>query len=100
MEIVKEEVKKGNTELGGSEVQEIIYDPNKRYKWEPTTKFVLEGRTYGLVYNMIQMLMNSRLTDAILMADDAQHELKLVLKQAVESGIVKEAPEEDQPKRK
>jgi hypothetical protein len=72
------------------------YDPNKRYSWTPQDQFVMSGSEFGLMLNTFRAILNTPEAAKILMADQANRVVESVLAKAVESGQVKEAPEEEQ----
>jgi hypothetical protein len=71
------------------------YDPNKRYSWTPQDQFVMSGSEFGLMLNTFRAILNTPEASKILMADQANRVIESVLAKAVESGQVKEAPEEE-----
>ena len=86
MEILKEEaVQSANT-----------YDPNKRYSWTPENEFTFSGAEFGLLLNTFRAILNTPEAARILMAQQTNVVIENILAKAVESGEVKEAPEEEQ----
>jgi hypothetical protein len=71
------------------------YDPNKRYTWTPNDEFVLSGAEFGLLLNTFRAILSTEEAAKILMADRSNQVVESVLAKAVESGRVKEAPEEN-----
>jgi hypothetical protein len=74
----------------------ITYDPTKRYTWTPTTEFTLTGEQFGLILNSLRGVISTPEAARILLAAQANDSLESVLAKAVESGVVVEAPEEEQ----
>ena len=70
------------------------YDPNKKYTWTPEDKFELSGAEFGLVLNTLRAVLNTQEAARILLANQANSVVEGILAQAVEAGVVKEAPEE------
>jgi len=60
------------------------YDPNKNYKWTPTTQFVLNGDEFGATINALRKIMASPEAQAILAAERAHFMLDDALARAVE----------------
>jgi hypothetical protein len=84
MEIVKDQ------QQGG-----VSYDPNKRYRWTPEDQFVVSGSEFGVLLNALRAILHTPEAQRILLADKANEIIEATLAKAVESGIVKEADEED-----
>lgn len=84
MEIVKEESGK------------ITYDPNKRYAWTPQDEFVFSGSEFGLLLNTFRAILNTQEAARVLMAQQSNSVVESILAKAVESGRVKESPDEEQ----
>jgi hypothetical protein len=74
----------------------ITYDPSKRYTWTPATEFTLTGEQFGLILNSLRGVISTPEAARILLAAQANDSLESVLAKAVESGVVVEAPEEEQ----
>lgn len=72
----------------------ITYDPSKKYSWTPEDTFTLSGSEFGLVLNALRAILNSQEAARILIANQANNTVEEILAKAVESGVVKEAPEE------
>jgi len=70
------------------------YDPNKKYTWTPEDQFTLNGGEFGLLLNTLRSILNTPEAARILMANEANNIIEGRLAQAVEAGIVKEAPEQ------
>lgn len=75
-------------------MEKITYDPNKKYSWTPEDSFTLSGADFGLVLNALRAVLNTREAATILLANQANTTIETVLASAVEAGVVKEAPEE------
>ena len=76
--------------------EKITYDPSKRYTWTPATEFTLTGEQFGLILNSLRGVISTPEAARILLAAQANDSLEAVLAKAVESGIVVEAPAEEQ----
>lgn len=70
------------------------YDPNKKYSWTPQDQFALSGGEFGLILNAFRAVLNTKEASTILMANQANTVIEEILAKAVESGMVKEAPEQ------
>ena len=77
-------------------MEKITYDPNKKYSWTPEDKFTLSGADFGLVLNALRAVLNTREAATVLLANQANSTIENILAGAVEAGVVKEAPEEQQ----
>jgi hypothetical protein len=75
-------------------MEKITYDPNKKYSWTPEDQFTLSGGEFGLVLNALRSVLNTKEATTILMANQANTVIEETLAKAVESGMVKEAPEQ------
>ena len=76
--------------------EKIKYDPNKRYTWTPKDEFVLTGNQFGLMLNSLRGILSTKEAGKILLADKANNELEAVMAKAVEAGVVKEVPDEEE----
>ena len=88
MEIVKSDV---------GEVKSPKYDASRRYSWTPEDTFTLTGQEFGILLNTIRGILGTPEAAKVLMAKDANDAIEKVLANAVEAGIVKEAPEVQKP---
>jgi len=95
MELVKDTPKEVPVEERAKKPAPINYDPNKKYRWQPTDEFVLSGAEFSTVLNATRAILNSPEARIILLAQRANEIAEEALKQAVESGMVKEV---DEPK--
>lgn len=77
-------------------MEKITYDPNKKYSWTPEDTFTLSGAEFGLLLNALRAVLSTREASTILLANQANTTIETILASAVESGVVKEAPEENQ----
>ena len=75
-------------------MEKITYDPNKKYTWTPEDKFELSGSEFGLILNTLRAVLNTEEAGRILLANQANNVVEGILAQAVEAGVVKEAPEQ------
>jgi hypothetical protein len=76
-------------------MEKITYDPNKKYSWTPQDQFILSGGEFGLILNTLRSILGTQEAGRILMANQANNVIEGVLAAAVESGSVKEAPEQE-----
>lgn len=70
------------------------YDPNKRYRWTPDTKFEISGAEFGIVLNGLRAILSTAEAQQVLLADKANDVIESALAKAVEAGTVKEAEDE------
>jgi hypothetical protein len=84
------------TTVQEAQVVTPTYDPNKKYSWTPQDQFMLSGGEFGLILNAFRSVLNTKEAATILMANQANTVIEEILAKAVESGMVKEAPEEQQ----
>lgn len=77
-------------------MEKITYDPSKKYSWTPEDSFTLSGADFGLVLNALRAVLSTREAATVLLANQANTTIENILAKAVEEGIVKEAPEEQQ----
>lgn len=84
MEIVK----------GDKTEENDMYNPNKRYTWLPTDKFILNGEQFGVVLNTLRNILGTPEAAKILMADRANQAIEEVMAEAVNKGIIKEMKNE------
>lgn len=71
------------------------YDPNKKYKWTPEDPFTFSGNEFGVLLNALRAILSTPDAQRVLLADKANDIVENALARAVESGVVKEAPEEE-----
>ena len=69
------------------------FDPTKRYIWSPDVNFTLSGGDFGLLLNALRAITSTKEAQTILLAHDAGDVLEKTLANAVEAGVVVEAPE-------
>lgn len=86
MHIVKDD------ETGASEVP--VYDPSKKYTWQPDSQFVLSGNEFGMLLNSLRGIVSTPEARVILRAADAADAIESIMARAVESGLVVEYPEQ------
>lgn len=78
------------------ETKVASYDPNKKYTWTPNDEFVLNGGEFGLILNTLRSILNTQEAAKILLANQANDIIEGKLAKAVESGVVKEVPAEQE----
>jgi len=71
------------------------YDPNKKYVWTQQDTFTLSGAEFGILLNTLRAILNTQEASRILLANQSNNILEELLANAVESGIVKEADEQN-----
>jgi hypothetical protein len=69
------------------------FDPNKKYTWEYSAQFVLNGKDFGMILNALRAVINTKEAQTILLAKQAGDALEDTLTAAVEAGLVVELPE-------
>ena len=69
------------------------YDPSKKYAWTPEDQFTLNGGEFGLILNALRSVLNTPEAARILIASQANDAVEKILAKAVETGVVKEAQE-------
>jgi len=62
------------------------FDPNKKYRWTPETRFVLDGAEFATLLNSMRAILSTEEAQTILAAQRASDELEKLLKDAVEDG--------------
>jgi hypothetical protein len=77
-------------------MEKITYDPNKKYTWTNDDQFVINGSEFGLILNTLRAILSTPEAAKILLANEANNVIEAKLAQAVESGVVVEAPEAPQ----
>jgi hypothetical protein len=77
-------------------MEKITYDPNKKYTWTNDDQFVISGSEFGLILNTLRAILSTPEAAKILLANEANNVIEAKLAQAVESGVVVEAPEAPQ----
>jgi len=75
-------------------MEQISYDPNKKYTWTPDDSFIVSGAEFGILLNSLRAILSTQDAQRILLADKANNIIENALARAVEAGVVKEAPEE------
>jgi hypothetical protein len=69
------------------------FDPTKKYIWSSDVNFTLSGSDFGLLLNALRAITSTKEAQTILLARDAGDALENTLANAVETGVVVEAPE-------
>lgn len=77
-------------------MEQLSYDPNKKYTWTPDDSFIVSGAEFGILLNSLRAILSTQDAQRILLADKANNIIENALARAVESGVVKEAPEDTQ----
>lgn len=77
-------------------MEQLSYDPNKKYTWTPDDSFIVSGAEFGILLNSLRAILSTQDAQRILLADKANNIIENALARAVESGVVKEAPEDPQ----
>lgn len=71
------------------------YDPSKDYTWTPDTKFVLDGREFGLVLNVVRNILKTPEAMNVIMAYEAGLKIDNIMSSAVAEGKITEIKQED-----
>lgn len=66
------------------------FNPNKKYKWQPTDVFEISGSDFGLLLNALRATLMTEESQRILLIQEASNALENVLAKGVESGIAVE----------
>lgn len=66
------------------------YDPNKKYRWEPESQFLLSGDEFGVILNSLRAILNTPEAQRILLVERASKLIDNSLARAIELGIVYE----------
>lgn len=69
------------------------FDPRKKYIWNQDVNFTISGSDFGLLLNTLRAITSTKEAQTILLAHDAGDVLERTLANAVETGVVVEAPE-------
>ncbi len=72
----------------------VKYDPTKKYKWEHTDVFTMSGTEFGATMNALGTFL-SIYGPPVELAKKAYESMQRVLKDAVESGVAQELPNEE-----
>lgn len=70
-----------------------IFDPRKKYRWEPTDVFPLSGNEFTIVLNATRAILNTPEARLVLFAQRANEIAENALEKAIKAGIVKEVEE-------
>ena len=62
------------------------FDPQKQYRWEPSTEFKLNGGEFAVLLNALRAYLSTEDSQIVLAADRASKALEDQLRQAVEDG--------------
>jgi hypothetical protein len=69
------------------------YNPEMRYRWNPSDKFTVSGGEFGVLLNAVRTLLNTPEAKTIFMAQRASDVLERLMQEGVESGkIVEDKP--------
>lgn len=83
MQIVKDE------ETSATEVV-ATFDPSKKYKWTPSTQFILSGSQFASLLNATRSFLATEEAQKVLWVKEGADVLEQQLKEAVESGRAQE----------
>ena len=72
------------------------YDANKQYKWEESDEFVMNGNQFGLMLNAFRNYLAKPESQEVMLMMKAESEMTSLLKEGVDSGIVKEVETEEE----
>lgn len=71
----------------------VKYDPMKTYTWEPTDVFEITGEQFGGMLNILRGIVGTPEAAKVFAAEHAIKQFELVMKKAVEAGVIVEMPE-------
>lgn len=66
------------------------YNPNKQYQWKEEDKFAMNGNQFGLILNAFRQYLTKPEVQEVLLIVKAEAAMTDLLKDGVESGMVKE----------
>jgi len=72
----------------------IEYDPNKKYKWDPSDVFYLSGNEFGILLQSHRAILNTNEARTILLVERANDVIEEALARSVQAGITKEMTED------
>lgn len=81
MQIVKDEEEQEVAQVPGP-----TFDPTKKYRWEPTTEFKLDGGEFAILLNALRAYLSTEEAQLALLVDQASKALEAQLGAAVEDG--------------
>jgi hypothetical protein len=70
------------------------YDPSKNYTWSPETKFVLEGRDFGLVLNVLRGILSTQEATNTILAYEANKVIENIIAASVAEGKIVEVEQQ------
>lgn len=70
------------------------FNPDKNYRWEPGSQFLLSGDEFGLIINSLRGLISTPEAQRILLAQRACMAMDNSLARAVEIGVATEIEKE------
>jgi hypothetical protein len=73
------------------------YDPSKNYTWQPDAKFVIEGREFGLILNILRGILSTQEATTAILAYEANQKIENIIAAAVAEGKVTEAVQQQPP---
>lgn len=83
-----------STKLKSVPKAQPVYDPNKKYLLNPEDYYAIKGSYLDIINKVIQTgLQNPDIQRALLFVEGART-LQEVIKEAVEEGVINEAPEQ------
>lgn len=71
-----------------------VYDPNKKYKWNPEDKFEMSGAQFAEILNGFRTILSSPEAQIILRVQQANNAVEDIIAKAVEDDVVKEIKDE------
>lgn len=66
------------------------FNPQKNYKWEAEEKFEIDGKTFDILYNFLQMKVNTKEVQEALITHESFRRLQEVFIKSVEEGKIVE----------
>ena len=70
--------------------KEELFNTNKQYQWNPQDKFELDGTAFSILLNTCRAILGSEEGMKIMAVKQASDKLEDILRQAVNTGAVKE----------
>lgn len=67
------------------------FKPGSNYQWDPEEVFPVDGKTFDVVFNLLQAKVNTREVQEALMTFEAFKRVEAIFIKAVEAGKIKEA---------
>lgn len=72
-------------------VDKVAYDPNKKYRWQPSDVMEISGSEFGLLLNALRAILGTPEAQQVLLANEANKVVEGILSRNVENGVIKES---------